>query len=508
MTPSTSEGGIGTTIPESVRKWLHRAPISGEPWQDAAILFEAAENWAAACFPYSAQDMVDAFDFEAGSALGWLGLMGYGPGHHWEETWPEYREGLHRMSISLKRTGIRYDAVIVPNGTDPALSIIGSGSITGTKGQVAGEMALLAAEDMLYGLCSRSVGPLQFELLKALDAAGRDCRDPLLRQERPGPMDENRHRGLAAAFRAMFEISNGMLGEGSGPEPVACGSLSERFLRVEARDGPDMEAVDDLVSLVSLVPEDILPLRSDGIRLCFDGKGDDDLTRMHKGPTWFEPLTRTVHVDPESPSGLVSALARAFDFSCGLCSASDNFDDTYECFMADLYGKPPELEKGALKWYTARQEVFVRMYEHYLSRAVPGIEDICTGFGPDRKVSEDADVILDEDVIFESALPVMHGKIADGSRQLSLYMIEERLGEDVLYDGREWTLSAFIEKDDEHYALLMPAAGNVGGPIALKQMEWSVFDEPYVVEEDDLAIMGLLLERHSRLVDVGGSCDG
>ncbi len=71
MTPSTSEEDIGTTIPESVRKWLHRAPIPGEPWDDAAILFEAAENWAAACFPDSAQDMVDAFDYEAGSGMEW-----------------------------------------------------------------------------------------------------------------------------------------------------------------------------------------------------------------------------------------------------------------------------------------------------------------------------------------------------------------------------------------------------------------------------------------------------
>ena len=71
MTPSTSEGCIATTIPESVRKWLHRAPISGGSWQDAAILFEVAENWEAACFPDSAQDMVDAYDFEAGSGMEW-----------------------------------------------------------------------------------------------------------------------------------------------------------------------------------------------------------------------------------------------------------------------------------------------------------------------------------------------------------------------------------------------------------------------------------------------------
>ncbi len=71
MTPSTSEDGICTTIPESVRKCLHRAPIPGEPWDDAAILFEAAENWAATCFPDSAQDTVDAFDYEAGNGMKW-----------------------------------------------------------------------------------------------------------------------------------------------------------------------------------------------------------------------------------------------------------------------------------------------------------------------------------------------------------------------------------------------------------------------------------------------------
>ncbi len=507
MTPSTSEGCIGTTIPESVRKWLHRAPIPGESWHDAAILFEAAENWAASCFPDSAQDMVDAFDSEPGSAMEWLDLMGYGPGPNWAETWPEYREGLHRMSISLKRTGIRYDAVIVPNGTEPALSVIGEGALTGTKGQVAAEMALLAAEDMLYGLCTQSVGPLQFELLKALDRAGRDCREPLLRQERPGPMDGERHRGLTAAFRALFDISNSILGEGSGTEPVACGSLSERFVRVEARDGPDMEAVDYLVSLVSLIPEDMLPLRTDGICLCFDGKGKDDLLRACKGPTWFEPLSRTVHADPESPSGLVCALACAFDFACGLCSASDSFDPTYEGFMEDLYGKPPELEKGTLKWYTARQEVFTRLYEHYLSRTSPGIEDICMGFGPDRKVSEDADVVLDEDVIFNGALPIVHDKIADGSRQLSLSVKEGRLGEDVLFDGREWTLSACLEYDGELCALLVPSTGNVSGPIAVKLQESVIFDDS-VLEVHELAVMDLLLEQHSRLVDGGAGIDG
>jgi len=508
LTPSTSEDDIGISIPEGVREWLHRAPITGDAWHDADILFEAAENWRAAGCPRTAQGLVDSFDFGAGSALAWLDFMGYGQGPHWEEKWPEYREGLHTMSIRLKHTGISYDAVIVPNGTEPALSVIGNGKITGTKGQVAGEMALLAAEDMLYGLCSQSVGPLQFELVKALDRAGADFRAPLLRQERPGPMDEKRHSGLVAAFKALSYICNEILRDGLGLEPVACGGLSERFARVEALRDPDKDAVDGLVSLISLIPEGMLPLRSDGIVLCFDGKTQDIDLRVHKGPTWFEPLFRTVNVCPEDPSGLINALARALDFACGLYSASESFDYPYDYFMTDLYGKPPDLEKGTLKWYQARQEVFVRMYEHYLHRKVPGIGDICTGFGPDRRVSEAEDVILHEDVDFVSTLPNMHSKIADGSSQLSIYIKDERTGEDVLFDGREWTLSVCLVHGDAHYALLMPTAGNDSDPVALEQLEWSIFEYHHVIRTDKPFVMEMLLAKHSMICDGEGSHDG
>lgn len=508
MTPSTSEDDIGISISEGIREWLHRAPIAGDAWHDADILFEAAENWIAAGCPGTAQGLVDAFDLDASSALDWLDLMGYGPGPHWEEKWPEYREGFHTMSIRLKRTGISYDAVIVPNGTEPALSVIGNGKMTGTKRQVAGEMALLAAEDMLYGLCSQSVGPLQFELVRALDRAGADVRAPLLRQERPGPMDEKRHNGLVAAFRALSCMCNEILRDGLGLEPVVCGGLSERFARVEAMRDPDKDAVDNLVSLISLIPEGLLPLRSDGIVLCFDGKTEDIDLRVHKGPTWFEPLFRTVSVHPEDPSGLVSALARACDFACGLYSASKSFDRPFDCFMTDLYGKPPDLEKGTLKWYQARQEVFVRMYEHYLQRKVPGIEGICTGFGPDRRISEGEYVILSEDVDFVSTLPDMHSKIADGSSQLLTYVKDERIGENVLFDGREWTLSACIALGDAHYALLMPAIGKDSGPIAVELLKWSIFDDYRVVKIDDPYVMDLLQAEHSRLADGEGSNDG
>ncbi len=471
------------------------------------MLLLAAENWAQACFPDTVQKMVDAFNRCDGGALKWLEYMGYGPGPCWNETWPEHREDVHRMSIALKRTGIRYDAVIYPNDPEDLVSTNGERILLGSRLQVAGEMALLAAEDMLYGLCSQSVGPLQFELLRAVNGEGRDVADPLLRKEGFGPLEADRHKGLAAAFRALLEISCGTLDDGSDTNPVACGELSKSFAKVVVRDGPSMGAVEDVISLVSLVPEGMLPFSTDGIGLCFETNTVNGILPPFMKPTRYEPRSRTLHVDPEWPSALSSSLASAFDFACGLCSASESFDTTFDCFMADIYGEPPELKKGTLKWYEARHEVFARMYEHYLSRNVPDIEDICIGFGPSRKVSEDIDVVCDGDMIFETILPNVHRRIADGSRQLVLYIKDRRDGENVLFDGKEWTLSSCKDLLGEPHALLVPADGDVSGQIEVKVCESLILDE-YVVQSHDFDLRDVLDSLRSIRSSEGEDGDG
>lgn len=471
MMPFSSERQVARCVAD----WLHRTECAFPDQQEAEALIDLADVWTSLGRPASAEGLVKGLSrLGREHSLEWMRRMGYRDGLEPAIEYVTDRE--EKVSFCLRHS--RAQCTALASSGPGILSCDRRCGLKGPKDEAMAELLLLAAEDALRHICSESVGPLQFEILSALDEARIILGIPEVFPDGCVGLPPRRHDALIAAFRRMADIADATL-RAEAAKGFEVKELDGVFRKVVCSGCGGPERAQDMLDCIARVPRDILPLPSDGTVLSIDGCSGDCPCSC------YDSASRTVRACPGRPEMLLDSLGRAYDFACGLWSATERFDPLFEEFITDIYGRMPALKKGSIKWYRARQEVFARMYEHHLITWRGGFEGISKGFGPDRKASEEIDMLYEENLLFGNRMPARHRSIADGSEELVWQMRNKTAAEDILYGGRHWRLARVRDSGSVTYAVLEPASGEDGGPMALKLVEGMFGDWCAVEAADD-----------------------